>query len=241
MRYAPEDRYELDRALPVSTAVVQTGSPNVNKAISVLAAVFLLAAGSAVAKPFQEGVQYVPIQPQPAMAAGDQVEVIEFFWYGCPHCRDFEPTMLSWAAELPNNVTLVQMPVMFGGPADLHAQMYYALEGMGELERLHGKIFDAMHVDKRDLKTRAAVDAFLEENGVDMAQFDEAMGSFAVAAKANRARALMRRYGVRSVPSLVVDGRYRTGTGFNSYEEITEVIDHVVDKVVNQRQAQAAR
>jgi thiol:disulfide interchange protein DsbA len=175
------------------------------------------------------------------MAAGDQVEVIEFFWYGCPHCRDFEPTMLSWAAELPDNVTLVQMPVMFGGPADLHAQMYYALEGMGELERLHGKIFDAMHVDKRDLKTRAAVDAFLEENGVDMAQFDEAMGSFAVAAKANRARALMRRYGVRSVPSLVVDGRYRTGTGFNSYEEITEVIDHVVDKVVNQRQAQAAR
>jgi thiol:disulfide interchange protein DsbA len=149
--------------------------------------------------------------------------------------------MKSWAAELPDNVTLVQMPVMFGGPADLHAQMFYALEGMGELERLHGKIFEAMHVDKRDLKTRAAVDACLAENGVDMAQFDEAMSSFAVAAKANRARALMRRYGVRSVPSLVVDGRYRTGTGFKSYEEITEVIDHVVDKVVNQRQAQAAR
>jgi thiol:disulfide interchange protein DsbA len=201
----------------------------------------LLITGSVVAKPFQEGVQYVPIQPQPAMTSGDQVEVVEFFWYGCPHCRDFEPTISTWSKKLPDNVNFVQMPVMFGGPADLHAQMFYALEGMGELERLHIKLFDAMHVDKRNLKSRADVDAFLADNGVDMAKFSEAMGSFAVAAKVNRARALMRRYGVRSVPAMVVDGRYRSGTGFDSYQEITEVIDHVVDKVISQRQAQAAR
>ena len=209
--------------------------------ISTLAIGLVLLAGSVAAKPFQEGVHYVPVQPQPAMGTGEQVEVVEFFWYGCPHCHDFEPTMYQWADGLPDNVTLVQMPVMFGGPADLHAQMYYALEGMGELERLHGKIFDAMHVEDRDLKSRAAVDAFLAENGVDMAKFNDAMGSFAVAAKTNRARALMRRYGVRSVPTLVVDGRYRSGSGFRSYEEITEAMDHVVDKELSQRQAQAAR
>jgi len=241
MRGASAHRPELDRTVPVSTAVVQLWSPNVKTTTPLLAAVLLLFAGVGAAKPFEEGVQYVPIQPQPAMGAGDQVEVIEFFWYGCPHCHDFEPTVLGWAADLPDNVTFVQMPVMFGGPADLHAQMYYALEGMGELERLHGKIFDAMHLADRALKTRAAVDAFLAENGVDMAKFEEAMSSFAVAAKANRARALMRRYGVRSVPTMTVDGRYRTGTGFNSYQEIVEVIDHVVDKVLNERQAQAAR
>ena len=206
-----------------------------------IAAALLLLAGSLAAKPFQEGVQYVPIQPQPAVGSGDQVEVIEFFWYGCPHCRDFEPTVTRWAEKLPDNVSFVQMPVMFGGSADLHAQVYYALEGMGELDRLHKKIFDAMHVDKRKLKSRAEVEAFLAENGVDMAQFNEAMRSFAVAAKVNRARALMRRYGVRSVPAMVVDGRYRSGTGFRGYDEITEMIDHVVEKVLMQRGAQAAR
>lgn len=209
--------------------------------VSLIAAALVLVAGPLAAKPFQEGVQYVPIQPQPAMGTGDQVEVIEFFWYGCPHCRDFEPTVTRWAEKLPENVSFSQMPVMFGGSADLHAQVFYALEGMGELERLHKKIFDAMHVDKRKLKSRAEVDAFLAENGVDIEKFNEAMGSFAVAAKVNRARALMRRYGVRSVPALVVDGRYRSGTGFRDYEEITEVMDHVVDKVLAQRGAQAAR
>ena len=201
----------------------------------------LLLVGSAIAKPFEEGVQYVPIQPQPPVATGDQVEVVEFFWYGCPHCRDFEPTVTKWSAGLPENVTFNQVPVMFGGAADLHAQVYYALEGMGELDRMHEKLFHAMNVEKKKLRTRDEVDAFLQENGVDMDKFGEAMNSFAVAAKVNRARALMRRYGIRSVPALVVDGRYRSGTGFHSYEEMTEVVDHVVDKVLAQRKAQGTR
>lgn len=212
-----------------------------NKVSLLVVAVLLLLAGSVAAKSFQEGVQYVPIQPQPAMGSGDQVEVIEFFWYGCPHCRDFYPIASKWAEGLPDNVKFVEMPVMFGGAADLHAQVFFALQGIGELERLHQALFDALDADKKALETRAKVDAFLAENGVDMTQFNDAMSSFAVAAKVNRARALMRRYGVRSVPTMVVDGRYRSGTGFKSYEEITEVMDHVVDKVLSQRQAQAAR
>ena len=211
------------------------------KTIATLFAGLFLVASVAIAKPFEEGIQYVAIQPQPAVGTGDKVEVIEFFWYGCPHCGDFEPFVTKWAANLPENITFTQVPVMFGGPADLHAQVYYALEGMGELERMHGKFFHAMHVEKRKLRTRDAVDAFLEGNGVDMDKFREAMNSFAVAAKVNRARALMRRYGIRGVPALVVDGRYRSGSGFRSYEEMTEVVDHVVDKVLAQRQAQAQK
>lgn len=208
-------------------------------AVAILLAGAVLLAGGAIAKSFQQGVQYVPVQPQPAVASGDQVEVVEFFWYGCPHCRDFEPVVNRWASALPDNVTFTQVPVMFGGAADMHAQVYYALEGMGELARLHEKLFHAMHVEKRKLRSREEVDAFLAENGVDMAKFSEAMSSFAVAAKVNRARALMRRYGVRSVPALVVDGRYRSGSGFSGYEEITEVADFLVDKVLDQRKAQA--
>jgi thiol:disulfide interchange protein DsbA len=206
--------------------------------LSVLLAALVLA-GTAGAKSFQEGVQYVPVQPQPPIGSGEQVEVVEFFWYGCPHCKEFEPSVKRWQAKLSDDVNFVQMPVLFGGAVDLHAQMFYALEAIGELDRLHEKLFHAMHVEKRKLRSRAEVEAFLAENGVDMAAFGEAMSSFAVAAKVNRARTLMRRYGVRSVPTMVVDGRYRSGTGFANYDEITEVVDHVVDKVRAQRKAQA--
>lgn len=210
-------------------------------ALAALAAGFLLITGAAGAKDFQEGVQYLAIEPQPPVGSGDEVEVIEFFWYGCPHCRDFEPIAEDWAGKLPANVKFTQIPVMFGGPADLHAQTYYALEGIGELERLHTKLFAATHDEKSKLRDRASVDAFLAANGVDMNKFNEAMGSFAVAAKVNHARALMRRYGIRGVPALVVDGRYRSGSGFASYAEMTEVADYVVDKVLTQRKAQASR
>lgn len=199
----------------------------------------ILLTATASAETFTEGKQYVPIQPQPPVATGASVDVVEFFWYGCPHCRDFEPTVKAWKAKLPENVSFTQIPVMFGGAADMHAQVYYALEGMGELDRLHDKFFHAMHVEKRKLRDRAEVDGFLKENGVDMEKFGNAMKSFAVAAKVNKARTLMRRYGIRSVPAMVVDGRYRSGSGFRSYAEITEVMDHLVDKVLSQRQAVA--
>jgi len=127
----------------------------------------MLLSATVVGQGFKEGVQYVPIQPQPPMGTGDRVEVVEFFWYGCPHCRDFEPAIMKWKASAPDNVDFKQVPIMFGSASDLHAQVYYALEGMGELERVHGPFFDAMHVQKRKLKTRDEIDAFLAEHGVD--------------------------------------------------------------------------
>lgn len=205
---------------------------------NVFAAAFaglILLSANVAGQGFQEGLQYVPVQPQPPVGTGERVEVVEFFWYGCPHCRDFEPAIKKWKASAPDNVEFRQIPIMFGGASDLHAQVYYALEGIGELERLHGPFFDAMHVQKRKFKSRDEIDAFLAENGVDMDKFNQAMNSFAVAAKVNSARALMRRYGIRSVPTLVMDGRYRSGSGFRSYEEMTEVVDHVVAKVLEQR------
>ena len=211
------------------------------KIVATLLAGALMLAGTALAKSFEEGVQYVPIQPQPPVGMGEEVEVVEFFWYGCPHCRDFEPTVNKWSAGLPANVKFTQIPAMFGRAADLHAQVYYALQGMGELDRLHEKLFETINAGGRKLATRDEVDAFLQENGVDMAMFGDSMNSFAVAAKVNRARALMRRYGVRSVPTLVVDGRYRSGTGFRSYQDMVEVADYVVDKVLVQRKDQAVR
>jgi thiol:disulfide interchange protein DsbA len=122
----------------------------------------------------------------------------------------------------------------------LHAKTYFALEVMGEAERLHGIIFDAMHVKKLKLDTLDEMTAFLEGQGVDGKKFREALDSFAVQTQLNRATVLARRYGIRSVPTLIVDGRYKSGKGFNGYGEFTELVDYLAAKTVKERQAAAA-
>lgn len=184
---------------------------------------------------WQEGQQYNLITPVPAEGQGDQVEVVEFFWYGCPHCFMLEPSMKEWLAKKPENIQFVRVPVMFGGAANMHAKAYYALEAIGEAERLHESFFEVINKEKRKLRTREALDKFLAGQNVDMEKFNKAMKSFAVQTKANRSAALMKRYGIRSVPTLVIDGRYRTGTGFAGYHQFTEVTDFLVAKVIEDR------
>jgi thiol:disulfide interchange protein DsbA len=180
---------------------------------------------------WQSGLHYHEISPvPPPAAASEPVEVLEFFWYGCPHCYQFEPHMKKWLETKPEGVVFQQVPALFGGAADLHAQAYYALEVMGELPRLHEPFFKAMHEQKLKLRSRSELEAWLGQQGVDLETFRATIDSFAVHAKVNRARALMRRYGVRSVPVVVIDGRYRSGSGFQGYEGILEVTDYLVDK-----------
>lgn len=204
------------------------------KYAAILATVLLLASGVVFAKAYEEGTHYVRIEPQPAATQGDRVEVAEFFMFTCPHCRDFEPYIESWIKNKPANVDFVRIPALFGGPANMHAKVYYALEAMGEAERLTAPLFQAIHERKLRLQTLDEMDVFLAEQGVDLEKLHAAMQSFSVAAKLNRASSLVRRYGIRGVPSLVVDGRYRSGTGFESYKEMTEVIDVMVDRVLQQ-------
>jgi len=190
---------------------------------------------------WQSGVHYHRIMPAPAPRTADQpVEVIEFFWYGCSHCYQFEPFVTKWLDNKPEGVNFTQIPVMFGGAANLHAQAYYALEVTGDLERVHEKLFHAMHEQKKKLRTREELEAWLQANGVDIEAFRAAYDSFAVNAKINRANALMRRYGVRGVPAIVVDGRFRSGDGFRGYDDMIEVTNYLVDKVKNAESATAS-
>jgi len=189
---------------------------------------------------FKEGLQYTLITPPPPKHEGQDVEVIEFFWYGCPHCNSLEPSIKSWLAKKPDNVRFVRMPAPFSGRAMLHAKTFFALEVMGEGERLHEVIFDAMHNKKLKLDTLDTMTSFLEGQGVDGKKFREALDSFAVQTQLNRATVLARRYGIRSVPTLVVDGRYKSGKGFTSYGEFTELVDYLAAKTVKERQTAAA-
>jgi len=189
---------------------------------------------------FKEGVHYLAIEPAPPIGTGQEVEVMEFFWYGCPHCYRLEPHMKAWLKHKPDYVKFVRVPVLFRGAAQLHARAYYALELMGELERVHEDLFKAMHVDKKPLAKLPDLEAFLAAKGVDLETFRAAMRSPQVQARLNQAQELMKKYDVRGVPALFVDGRYRNGRGLASYAEFTEVVDFLVDKVLQERQAAAA-
>lgn len=189
---------------------------------------------------WQEGLHYHAITPAPPPNQSGEIEVTEFFWYGCPHCFQFEPHLNKWIESKPDGVTITRIPVLFGGAADLHARAYYALEVMGELERLHEPLFNAMQVQKMKLGNQSELEDWLKTQDVDIDKFRAAMTSFAVSAKYNRAGALMRRYGVRSVPALVTDGRYRSGSGFQGYDDVIEVTNYLVDKIRNTDAAAAA-
>lgn len=184
-----------------------------------------------LAAPPEAGKDYELISPAPPKGTGDEVEVMEFFMFTCPHCYNLDPKLQEWRKKLPENVKFHHMPAMFGGVANLHAKAFFALEVLGEAERLHQPFFKAIHEQKRRLRTEADLEKFLGENNVDLDKFRAAMKSFTVQTKANRAAALMRRYGVRSVPTMIVDGRYRV----KNTPTVLETTDALIEKTIADR------
>jgi thiol:disulfide interchange protein DsbA len=145
--------------------------------------------------------------------------------------------MKDWKKRKADNIRFVQMPAPFSGKALMHAKTFFALQLLGDDGKLHDAIFHAMHVQKRKLDTLDEMVAFLKEQGVDEQKFRAALDSFAVQTQMNRATVLAKRYGIRSVPTLIVDGRYKSGKGFTSYGEFTELVDYLAVKVVADRKA----
>lgn len=207
--------------------------------VRVVLGVCLAWTSAVLAADFQEGVQYTRIEPEPPQGkVGEPIEVDEFFMFSCPHCYHFEPYVLEWLKHKPEDIDFVRIPAMFGRYNNMHAQAYYALQAIGEEARLHEAFFAEIHKRRNRLTTREALDKFLASQGVDMKKFDEAMSSFAVAAKTNRAAALMRRYDIRGVPSLVVDGRYKSGRDL-TFPDMPKLVEFLAEKVRQERKAAA--
>jgi thiol:disulfide interchange protein DsbA len=200
----------------------------------------LLGVAQAAQPEFKEGLQYTLVSPQPPAHQGQDVEVVEFFWYGCPHCNALEPYLNAWLKKKPDNVHLVRIPAPFNGPAMMHAKTFYALQAMGEIDRLHDVIFDAIHKRRIKLNTLDEMVAFLAAHGVDEQKFRAALDSFAVQTDMQRAVVLARRYDIHGVPTLIVDGRYKSGKGFHSYGEFTELVDYLAAKVLKDQKVAAA-
>lgn len=205
------------------------------RVVSAVLSSVLWLSGAAFATEYEEGIHYEPIVPKPPVAkVGEKVEVVEFFMYGCPHCFNFEPTVNAWLKRKADDVEFVRVPAMFGRHFNMHAKAYYALEAIGALESVHESFFVEIHEKRNALKSRESVDDFLRGQGVDMTRFSNAMDSFAVAAKANQAASLLRRYGIKGVPALVIDGRYKSGRGL-TFKDMVNMADQVVGDVREER------
>lgn len=159
-----------------------------------------------------EGTHYVRLgQPVPVTAPAGKVEVVEFFWYGCPHCNAFEPMLEAWVKKMPDFVAFRRVPVQFREePFGTHQRLYYALEAMGQVEAMHRKVFYAIHNDRQKLDKPADIAAFMTKNGVDGAKVVELMGSFGVQTKARQAKQLAEAYKIDGVPALGIQGRFYT-------------------------------
>jgi thiol:disulfide interchange protein DsbA len=163
--------------------------------------------------------------PQPT-SSGNKVEVLEFFFYGCSHCYHLHPLLAAWEQNKPRDVELHYVPVVFNESWEPMARTYYALDALGQIDRLHDPLFRAWNVNFTDLRDEAKITDFVAKNGVDPAKFGAAYNSFSMSSKIARSNQLVRSYGVRGTPTLAVDGKYVI-TGLQPAETI-RVLEEVV-------------
>ncbi len=159
------------------------------------------------------------------------IEVAEVFWYGCPHCYNFEPVLANWRQTLPDDVRLVTIPVMWNPTNEIHARIFYTAEALGKLEEMHSAIFKEMHQNGKKLTDQGEIEKLFAEFGVSSEQFNQTFRSFAVESKLKRARNLTRRYRVRGVPLLVVNGKYTIdGPEVKSFDDQLAVAGELIER-----------
>lgn len=191
----------------------------------------LFALGLAYAQP-KAGVEYRELStPQPTDSAG-KIEVVEFFWYGCPHCYNFEPILSTWVKKLPKDTQFRRVPAMFNDEYAQGARAFYALDAIGEEERVHKALFDAVHTgSKLRVGDEAALTEWLGKQGVDTKKFAAAYRSFSVEGKLKRATQLTQAYKFEGVPSMAVNGRYVVNTDkITSFDQLLAITDYLIDQ-----------
>jgi thiol:disulfide interchange protein DsbA len=183
--------------------------------------------------PFQEGIEYVTLDKRvPTEAGKGKIEVIEFFWYSCPHCNSFEPRFAEWMHKVAKDVEVKRVPVRFRDDFEPQQRMYYVLEALDKVEALHGKLFHAIHVERQNLASAEALAQWGEKQGIPKAKFQELYASFGIVSKARRATQLQESLKVQGVPALGVAGRFYTdGSLAGSMERALQIVDYLVAEV----------
>lgn len=194
-------------------------------------------AAAALAQPalYIEGTHYETIDEPVRTVDPNKIEVTEVFWYGCPHCYAFEPLLDSWVAKLPSDVVFVRSPGMWDELMKTHAQIFYTAMELKVFDKVHPVAFNEIHQKRNYLQTPEAIREIFVAQGVAAADFDKAWASFQVNSAVRQADTRMRAYGVRGVPNLIVNGKYRitTGEGVPTQADMLKVAEYLIEKERN--------
>lgn len=185
---------------------------------------------------FKEGTHFVRMVPtQPTVGGADKIEVAEIFWYGCNHCYDFETYVRRWLEKKPANVRFVRIPAVWNPLVKLHAQLYYTEEVLvknGKIanpEQFRAAVFAEYHRRGNRMASESSIQAVFERHGVSAEDFSSIWSSFEVSQKLRVAQDLAKRYSITSVPTIVVNGKYRTGAAeAGGYPPLMELIDELI-------------
>lgn len=177
-----------------------------------LASLGLPATALADAPKFVEGKDYNKLKTPVQTDSPGKIEVIEFFWYNCPHCFEFEPVVEPWITKLPPDVRFRRVPVTFDALKDIHAQVYYTWEALGLVDQMHSKTFNRFWVQHKPINREQDMLDFAKDSGLDVAKVKAAWESFGVQTKLRQANQLQTDYGIDHMPQVAVQGRYTTIT-----------------------------
>jgi protein dithiol oxidoreductase (disulfide-forming) len=191
------------------------------------------AQGPTAAKKPVEGTDYLSLDKRvPTDVGAGKIEVIEFFWYSCPHCNAFEPQFAAWKKAAPKDVVVQRVPVRFRDDFEAQQRAYYVFESLNMVDALHGKLFHAIHTERQQLSSGAALAAWADKNGLPEKKFIETFNSFGVASKARRATQLQEAFKVQGVPALGVAGRFYTdGSLTQTMDRSLQVAEYLIGEV----------
>jgi thiol:disulfide interchange protein DsbA len=194
------------------------------KAVSLLFALFMTQAALA-----EWGEGWDPIEPPiPTNADEGKVEVLEFFWYGCPHCYDLEPAIEDWVSK-QENIDFRMVPAPLNPKWSVHSHFFYAAEALGVLDKLHKPLFEAMHRERRQLFDKDSLIDFAAAQGVDKTAFTDAWNSFSVFVKVQQARKLTKQFQLSGVPTIGINGKYKTSASLaGSTQKMFAILDELV-------------
>lgn len=188
----------------------------------------------------RQNLEYRLIAPQP-VESGDRIEVIDFFWYGCPYCNELQPALESWIRRKPADVALRRIPAILRDSWAPHARIYYTLEQLGEVERLHLKVYESYHVGLLHMSKPDVLVEWAVNNGIDRKRWLDAYGSAEVEAEVVRAKMLSQAYSVAVTPTLVVDGRYLTSGRHVPGSDVRDIVPILEDVIRLARQRRGGR
>lgn len=181
----------------------------------------------------QSGTDYLTLDKRvPVESPAGKIEVIEFFWYSCPHCNAFEPTFDAWVRRVPKDVAVRRLPAGFRDDWVPQQRLFFALEAMGQLDRLHAKVFQAIHVEKLPLEREGLIAGWVARQGVDKAKFLEHYNSLATTAKITRVGVLQDAFKVEGVPALGVAGRFYLDADLaKDMQRALQITDYLIAEV----------